>query len=69
MKDEDIIRFHPRLYPFQAKRMDWRRFGLLTQGQRIPAPELTALSQPADHEWKPISRAAFAVATSNVAQP
>jgi type IV secretory pathway TraG/TraD family ATPase VirD4 len=27
MKDEDIIGFHRRLYPFQAKRMDWRRFG------------------------------------------
>jgi type IV secretory pathway TraG/TraD family ATPase VirD4 len=52
MRDEDIIGFHRRLYPFQAKRMDWRRFGLLTQRQRIPAPELTALSQPADHEWK-----------------
>jgi type IV secretion system protein VirD4 len=52
MRDEDIIGFHRRLYPFQAKRMDWRGFPLLTQRQRILAPELTALPQPADHEWK-----------------
>jgi type IV secretion system protein VirD4 len=52
MKDEDIIGFHRRLYPFQAERMDWRRFPLFTQRQRIPAPQLPVLPQPADHEWK-----------------
>jgi type IV secretory pathway TraG/TraD family ATPase VirD4 len=52
MRDEEIIGFHRRLYPFQAKRMDWRRFPILIQRQRIPAPKLYPLSQPTDHEWK-----------------
>jgi type IV secretory pathway TraG/TraD family ATPase VirD4 len=29
--DEDVIGFHRRLPPFQAKRMDWRRFSALAK--------------------------------------
>ena len=41
--DEDVIGFHRRLPPFQAKRMDWRRFGVLAQRWQMPAPRLAAL--------------------------
>ena len=41
--DEDVIGFHRRLPPFQAKRMDWRRFGALAQRRQMPAPRLAAL--------------------------
>jgi type IV secretion system protein VirD4 len=40
MRDEDIIGFHRRLPPFQAKRMDWRRFPLLRQRHDISPPVL-----------------------------
>jgi type IV secretion system protein VirD4 len=43
MRDEDIIGFHRRLPPFQAKRMDWRRFPTLRQRHNLPPPTLHAL--------------------------
>src|SRR5512134_4167874 len=43
MGDEDIIGFHRRLPPFQAKRMDWRHFPVLARRQRISAPPLSPL--------------------------
>jgi type IV secretion system protein VirD4 len=46
--DEDIIGFHRHLPPLRLKRMDWRRFPILTQRQRIPAPRLSALPQLED---------------------
>jgi hypothetical protein len=53
--DEDIIGFHRHLPPLRLKRMDWRRFSVLTQRQRIPAPMLSALPQLEDslheNEW------------------
>lgn len=48
LKDEEIIGFHRRLPAFKAKRMDWRRFPILTQRQHIPAPSLSALPQLED---------------------
>jgi hypothetical protein len=41
--DEDVIGFHRRLPQFQAKRMDWRRFGVLAKRRQMPAPRLTTL--------------------------
>jgi type IV secretion system protein VirD4 len=41
--DQDVIGFHRRLPPFQAKRMDWRRFGVLAERRQMPAPRLTTL--------------------------
>jgi type IV secretory pathway TraG/TraD family ATPase VirD4 len=41
--DEDVIGFHRRLPPFQAKRMDWRRFGELEMRRRLAAPRLPVL--------------------------
>jgi hypothetical protein len=41
--DEDVIGFHRRLPPFQANRMDWRRFGELEKRRQMPAPRLAAL--------------------------
>ena len=46
--DDDIIGFHRHLPPLRLKRMDWRRFPILTQRQRIPAPRLSALPQLED---------------------
>jgi type IV secretion system protein VirD4 len=46
--DEDIIGFHRHLPPLRLKRMDWRRFPILTQRQRIPAPRLSTLPQLED---------------------
>jgi type IV secretion system protein VirD4 len=43
MRDEDIIGFHRRLPPFQAKRMDWRRFPTLTKRHALPPPTLGTL--------------------------
>jgi type IV secretion system protein VirD4 len=34
--DEDVIGFHRRLPPFQAKRMDWRRYSVLARGGGCP---------------------------------
>jgi type IV secretion system protein VirD4 len=48
MTDEDIIGFHRLLPPFTAKRMDWRRFPVLTERQAIPPPELSALPELAE---------------------
>ena len=52
LRDEDILGFHRRLPPFQAKRMDWRRFPILTQRQRMPAPRLSILPQLEDAAWQ-----------------
>jgi type IV secretion system protein VirD4 len=41
--DEDVIGFHRRLPPFQAKRIDWRRFGALAKRRHMLAPRLTTL--------------------------
>jgi type IV secretory pathway TraG/TraD family ATPase VirD4 len=46
--DEDIIGFHRHLPPLRVKRMDWRRFPILTQRRSIPAPRLPALPQLGD---------------------
>ena len=46
LKDEDIIGFHRRLPPFQARRLDWRRFPLLVQRQAIAPPKLFPLPKP-----------------------
>jgi type IV secretory pathway TraG/TraD family ATPase VirD4 len=43
MRDEDIIGFYRRLPPFQAKRMDWRRFPTLRQRHNLPPPTLPTL--------------------------
>ena len=53
--DEDVIGFHRRLPPFQAKRMDWRRFPVLERRRRLPAsrfPELPTLERlPPTARW------------------
>lgn len=61
MRDEEIIGFHRGLPPFQAKRMDWRRFPLLQQRRSIPPPTLSALPalkeqlpDPAQHTPSPV---------------
>jgi type IV secretion system protein VirD4 len=43
LEDEEVILFHRNLAPIKARRMDWRRFSLLEQRARIPAPQLPAL--------------------------
>ena len=43
LRDEDIIGFHRRLPPFKVRRMDWRRFPILTKRQAIPPPQLPLL--------------------------
>jgi type IV secretion system protein VirD4 len=43
LADTDVIGFHRALPPFQARRMDWRRFPVLTRRRDIPPPELPAL--------------------------
>jgi type IV secretion system protein VirD4 len=43
MADTDVIGFHRSLPPFRARRMDWRRFPVLTSRRDIPPPELPAL--------------------------
>jgi type IV secretory pathway TraG/TraD family ATPase VirD4 len=48
LKDEDIIGFHRRLPPFQAKRLDWRRFPQLVQRQAIAPPKLFPLPKLGD---------------------
>ena len=49
--DEDVIGFHRRLPPFQAKRMDWRRFGVLAQRRRMPAARLPVLPRLGITSW------------------
>jgi type IV secretory pathway TraG/TraD family ATPase VirD4 len=44
MRDEDIIGFHRRLPPFQARRMDWRRFPILRHRHNLAIPPLPMLS-------------------------
>jgi type IV secretion system protein VirD4 len=41
--DEEIIGFHGNLPPFEARRMDWRRFPELVRRQTLPPPTLTAV--------------------------
>ena len=48
LRDDEIIGFHRRLPAFKAKRMDWRRFPILTQRRHIPAPRLSALPKLED---------------------
>jgi type IV secretion system protein VirD4 len=45
MDMQEIIGFRAgiRLRPFRARRMDWRRFPVLAQRQRIPPPQLSVL--------------------------
>jgi type IV secretion system protein VirD4 len=47
MDMQEIIGFRAgiRLRPFRARRMDWRRFPVLAQRQRIPPPQLAVLPQ------------------------
>jgi type IV secretion system protein VirD4 len=53
MRDEDIIGFHRRLPPFQAKRMDWRRFPTLIQRHNLPPPTLPPLPKLDAHILQP----------------
>jgi type IV secretion system protein VirD4 len=48
LRDEDIIGFHRNLPPFQARRMDWRRFPVLMERQAISPPVLSLLPQLAE---------------------
>jgi type IV secretion system protein VirD4 len=50
MDMQEIIGFRSgiRLRPFRARRMDWRRFPVLAQRQRIPPPQLSVLPQLED---------------------
>jgi type IV secretory pathway TraG/TraD family ATPase VirD4 len=43
LEDENVILFHRNLAPFSARRMDCRRFALLRERGRIPAPKLPVL--------------------------
>jgi hypothetical protein len=45
MDIEEVIGFRAgiRLRPFKARRMDWRRFPILSQRSQIPPPELQPL--------------------------
>jgi len=43
LEDERVILFHRNLAPFYARRMDCRRFALLRERGRLPAPKLPAL--------------------------
>ncbi len=52
LKDEEIIGFHRLLPPFKAKRMDWRQSELLTNRQRLPAPQLFPLPKLSDRSQK-----------------
>ena len=49
--DEDVIGFHRRLPPFQAKRMDWWRFDVLAKRRQMPVPQLHALPRLKDAAW------------------
>ena len=50
--DEDVIGFHRRLPPFQAKRMDWRGVGELGKRRLMPAPRLQALPRLRNVAWQ-----------------
>ena len=50
--DEDVTGFHRRLPPFQAKRMDWRRFGVLTKRRQMPAHSLPSLPRLEHSAWQ-----------------
>ena len=50
--DEDVISFHRRLPPFQAKRMDWRRYGVLAKRWCGPVPRLPNLPRPEAATWQ-----------------
>jgi type IV secretion system protein VirD4 len=47
-KEEEIICFHRRFFPFRMKRMDWRQHKALKQRHNLPVPELTTLPDLAD---------------------
>jgi type IV secretion system protein VirD4 len=49
MSDEEIIGFHRGLKPFQAKRIDWRRFPLIEHRQHVPPPPLPILPPLDEH--------------------
>jgi hypothetical protein len=63
--DEDVIGFHRRLPPFQARRMDWRHFGELKARQRLPVPALPTLPvlsripSPAWQGYEPVASPYF----------
>ena len=62
--DEEVIGFHRRLPPFQAKRMDWRRFGELAKRRDIAAaPALPVLPRLEEHgpvaHWKSAEKGAY----------
>ena len=63
LSDEDVIGFHRRLPPFQAKRMDWRRFDVLAQRMRMPVPRLSVLPRLEEHgslrHWKSTEQRAY----------
>ena len=52
LEDEDVIGFHRRLPPFQAKRMDWRRIGVLAKRRGMSAPRLPVLPRLKDTAWQ-----------------
>lgn len=45
LQDDEIIGFHRRLPPFQAKRIDWRQSKLLTKRRHMPVEKLPVLPQ------------------------
>jgi type IV secretion system protein VirD4 len=61
--DEDIIGWHRRLPPFQAKRMDWRRFPILAGRHNLPAPKIAPLplveDRKSDTVWEKTEALAF----------
>ena len=61
--DEDVIGFHRRLPPFQAKRMDWRRFGVLARRRAIATPRLPGLPRLEERRavgrWKGAEQGAY----------
>ncbi|MDQ3968841.1 MAG: type IV secretory system conjugative DNA transfer family protein [Thermoproteota archaeon] len=52
MGDEEIIGFHRRLPPFEAKRMDWRDFPELQRRRGIPPPKLQPLPELEPIGWR-----------------
>ena len=61
--DEDVIGFHRRLPPFQAKRMDWRRFGVLARRRAVAAPRIPGLPRLGERRavgrWKGAEQGAY----------
>ena len=57
LPDDAVIGFHRNLPPLRLRRMDWRRYELLTQRRQLPPPSLPSLA-PVPPFSSPVSRAA-----------